>query len=168
MRFLYILFLFFLTCISHVQTEYLSISSKKNTDRSIKENKKAPKKIWTVHFRNIKNKIVALKVEVAQTKAEKSRGLMFRKKIDENSGMIFVYKKPIMMRFWMRYTSIPLSIAFINRKNIITDIYDMKPHSEKIISSTLPAIYAIEANKGWFKKNFIYPNSIIKIIKAAQ
>ena len=79
--------------------------------------------------------------------------------------MIFVYKKPHVMHFWMRNTYIPLSIAFVDEKNTIFGIYSMKPYDDRIISSHIKALYAIEANRGWFKKNYIFARSKIRIIR---
>ena len=97
-------------------------------------------------------------------KKQQKRGLMFRKKLDKNKGMIFTYSKPRIMHFWMRNTHIPLSIAFVDQDNIITKIYKMKPYSEKIVSSITKVLYAIEANQNWFNNNFIFAGSKIKII----
>ena len=120
---------------------------------------------WLIYFKNVKKKTVVLRCEVARTLKEKSRGLMFRNRLEKDHGMIFVYDRPKIVHFWMRHTKIPLSIAFVNQKEYITEIYPMKPYDEKIISSNMKVLYAIEAEKGWFRKNFIFARSKIRIIK---
>ncbi len=120
---------------------------------------------WQIQFWNVKKKMVTLSCEVAQSSKELARGLMFQKSLGKNSGMIFIYQKPRIMRFWMRNTQIPLSIAFVNENNVIIGIHSMKPYDERIISSHTKAIYAIEANQGWFRKNYIFARSKIKIIR---
>jgi len=78
---------------------------------------------------------------------------MFREKLDENRGMLFIFENEKLLLFWMRNTKVPLSIAFINSKEIIVDIQDMEPMTETEHRSRFPAIYALEVNQGWFKKH---------------
>lgn len=78
---------------------------------------------------------------------------MFREKLDENRGMLFIFENERLLLFWMRNTKVPLSIAFINSKEIIVDIQDMEPMTETGHRSRFPAIYALEVNQGWFKKH---------------
>lgn len=99
--------------------------------------------------------------EVACTMQQKATGLMYRKDLPQNSGMIFVYDKPIDLHFWMKNTYIPLSIAFVDAQWKITDIHEMKAFDESITSSEKPAQYAIEANPGWFEKNNIHPGDTV-------
>lgn len=101
-----------------------------------------------------------LKVEVADTPEKLARGLMFRKKIEDGEGMLFVFTESSYRTFWMKNTYVDLSIAFLNQFKNIVDIQDMFVPSmiEKNIptyQSREPAMYAIEVPKGWFKKNNI-------------
>ncbi len=97
----------------------------------------------------------AINVEIAATSDEKALGLMHRKSLPENSGMIFLYPEETPVRFWMKDTLIPLTIAFIKEDGTITQIADMAPKSEDIIWSRQAVKYALEMNQGWFKKNNI-------------
>jgi hypothetical protein len=121
--------------------------------------------VWRIVFHNAKGKDIVLDCEVARTEKEKERGLMFRKFLGKNRGMIFVYNQPDQMNFWMQNTLIPLSIAYVHEKLFIASIHDMKPLSLDIISSDIPVLYAIEANVGWFKNNHIYAGNRITIYK---
>ncbi len=121
--------------------------------------------VWRIVFHNAKGKDVVLDCEVARTEKEKERGLMFRKFLGKNRGMIFVYNQPDQMNFWMQNTLIPLSIAYVHEKLFIASIHDMKPLSLDIVSSDIPVLYAIEANVGWFKNNHILPGNRITIYK---
>ncbi len=116
--------------------------------------------IWELDING--NKIYA---EVADTNAKKIQGLMYRKKMDENKGMIFLYKESQYMNFWMKNTYIPLSIAYIDENFKILEIYDMKPKDETSISSKNKVKYALEVNKGWYKKKGIKIGDSIRIIK---
>ncbi len=97
-----------------------------------------------------------IKVEVADTPEERALGLMFRQELDENTGMLFIFEQEGIYPFWMKFTQIPLSIAYIDNDNIIIDIIEMVPNQEEIrYSPSVPFIYALEMNQGWFAKNDI-------------
>ncbi|MBN1534921.1 MAG: DUF192 domain-containing protein [Spirochaetes bacterium] len=81
---------------------------------------------------------------------------MFRKGLDKNRGMIFMYSSEEYLTFWMKNTYIPLSIAYISGEGVIHEIYDMKPLDTSIVyPSRLPARYALEVNRGWFREHGI-------------
>lgn len=121
--------------------------------------------IWRVVFHNAKGKDIVLDCEVARTEKEKERGLMFRKFLGKNRGMIFVYSQPDQMNFWMQNTVIPLSIAFVHEKLFLASIHDMKPLSLDIVGSDIAVLYAIEVNIGWFRNNHIFSGNRITIYK---
>jgi uncharacterized protein len=104
-----------------------------------------------------------LEAEVADTFFKHQEGLMFRKKLGENSGMVFKFKNPKKLKFWGLNTFIPLDIAFISDDNIITKISNISPFSTKIVSSDDKCNIAIEANYGYFNKNKINVGDKINI-----
>lgn len=87
-------------------------------------------------------------VEIADTPAAIRRGLMFRDHLEPRHGMLFVFENDAPRSFWMRDTSIPLSIAFIRNDGVITEIYDMQPYSLESVVSLAPVRYALEVNQG--------------------
>ncbi len=91
-------------------------------------------------------------VEVVRTPEERAKGLMFRKSLENMSGMLFVFEEDRKLSFWMKNTYIPLSIAYISKSGEIKEIYDMVPESLKSISSIHSVRYALELNKGAFEK----------------
>ncbi len=93
-----------------------------------------------------------LYVEIASTPEQRQKGLMFRKHLGENEGMLFVFEKEKILSFWMKDTYIPLSIAFIDKNGVIVNIFDMKPFSLKPVVSTLKCKYALEVNRGFFRR----------------
>jgi uncharacterized protein len=97
---------------------------------------------------------VEVRVEVADNVFERARGLMYRKALGVNRGMLFVYPEEQRLSFWMKNTLIPLSIAYIDSKRRIVDIQDMKPLDDEPPSyvSADPAQYALEVNQGFFEK----------------
>ena len=100
----------------------------------------------------VKKNIEKISVELAITPAQQQRGFMERKLIPEGTGMIFLYKEDTKLRFWMKNTPHPLSIAFIDSSGIIKEIYDMTPYSLETIESTYSVRYALEVPQGMFKR----------------
>ena len=91
-------------------------------------------------------------IEVARTLEEQQRGLMFRRSMKENHGMIFVYEIDQTRTFWMKDTRIPLSIAYISSDGVIREIYDLEPQSLRGVSSVRSVRYALELNRGAFER----------------
>ena len=96
---------------------------------------------------------IPVEVEISDTPEKRTRGLMFRRELDWMEGMLFVFDAEDTLSFWMRDTSIPLSIAFINEQGVIIDIQDMKPFEQSPHKSRGVALYALEMNIGWFELN---------------
>ncbi len=92
----------------------------------------------------------ALKVEVAATEAHRNQGLMFRKALGRDEGMLFVFEDPGYYAMWMKNTLIPLSVAFLDARGEILNILDMEPQTLDSHAAAGPALYAIETNRGWF------------------
>lgn len=98
-----------------------------------------------------------LKVELAVSDEERSRGLMFRKAMGKDEGMLFVFDELGYHSMWMKDTLIPLSVAFIDGDGKIINILDMEPQTLDTHSAAGPARYAIETNKGWFVEKKVKP-----------
>jgi uncharacterized membrane protein (UPF0127 family) len=94
-----------------------------------------------------------LKVEVAETDAQREKGLMFRKSMGKNDGMLFIFDEPAYHAMWMKNTLIPLSVAFLDRDGVILNILDMEPQTLESHQAAGPAIYAIETNVGWYAEH---------------
>ena len=95
------------------------------------------------------------RAEVAFTQKGRTIGLMFRDALDKDHGMLFIYPQEQSLSFWMKNTKIPLSIAFINSKEVITQIESMAPYSLMSHTSKEKVKYALEMEQGWFEKNRI-------------
>jgi hypothetical protein len=108
-----------------------------------------------------------LTAEVASTDDARMTGLMHRRMMPENRGMLFVFPYAQPQSFWMMNTYIPLSIAFIDEQGVIVNIDDMKPLTTDPHPSTKPAKYALEMNKGWFAKRGIKAGARIDGLKDA-
>jgi len=108
-----------------------------------------------------------IRVETAVTPEERSRGLMYRKKLASDRGMLFVYYRKTVLSFWMKNTYIPLSIAFIDADMTIIDIQQMESETTDSHTSPRPALYALEMNRGWFAEHRICPGHRIEGIEQA-
>jgi uncharacterized membrane protein (UPF0127 family) len=96
-----------------------------------------------------------LTAEVAATLEQRMRGMMFRKEMGRNDGMLFVFEEPAYQGMWMKNTLIPLSVAFLDKDGRILNIRDMQPQTLDHHGSDGPALYAIETNVGWFAERKI-------------
>ena len=94
-----------------------------------------------------------IRAEVANTEASRRDGLMFRKELAGNDGMLFVFEQPDVQCFWMRNTLLPLSIAFIADDGTIVNIEDMAPQTDDTHCSKKPVRYALEMAQGWYESH---------------
>ena len=108
-----------------------------------------------------------IQAEVAQTHREHSTGLMYRRTMGVNEGMLFIYEKPQVRCYWMRNTLIPLTVAFIDQDGTIVNLKDMQPLDERSHCSIKPVRYALEMNQGWFEQRGIRPGFKLRGIAAA-
>ncbi len=102
-------------------------------------------------------------VEIARTQQEKAKGLMFRKSLAPNHGMLFVFEEDQRLSFWMKNTYIPLSIAFISKDGEVKTIEDMEPESLRSVDSVFSVRYALEVNRGTFERLGIVPGSHVEL-----
>ena len=118
----------------------------------------------TLHIGN-----ASLTIEIAATQAQEERGLMFRTKLGDNDGMIFILPTIQTAEFWMKNTLIPLSVAYIDKDGVILEIHDMQPGNPNVANANLPrtksdsnqVAYALETNLHWFTLNGIKPGDKI-------
>jgi len=105
---------------------------------------------------------VPLWIEIADDEAMRARGLMFRRELPEDEGMLFVFEYPHRLSFWMKDTHLPLDIAFLSDDLRILNIEAMRPLDEgpRYVSRG-PARYAVETNQGWFNKNGVKPGDTL-------
>lgn len=104
-------------------------------------------------------------VEVPKTPQERAQGLMGRRHLGENEGMLFIFETEDYHSFWMKNTLIPLSIAFIDGEGKIVRIVDMEPLSLESHPPPRPILYALEMKKGWFSTNGIRVGDVLRFSK---
>lgn len=93
-----------------------------------------------------------VQAELADTPQALREGLMHRKSLPTNTGMLFKLGAPDIYCFWMKNTLIPLSIAFIDDRQRIVDIQDMQPRSLDPHCPAAPVTMALEMSQGWFRR----------------
>lgn len=121
-----------------------------NVAASCSSPKKLPTKTYSIKKQD--GSTVSVTAEIAQTENERNRGFMERKKIPDGTGMIFIFESDQILSFWMKNTPTPLSIAYIDSRGRIRDIFDMTPHSLSPVKSTVRVRYALEVPQGWFDR----------------
>ncbi len=107
-----------------------------------------------------------VKAEMAVNDEERSVGLMFRREMGPNEGMVFRFPNPKQVCMWMKNTLLPLSVAFVDEDGKIINIEDMQPETEVAHCSKRSARYALEMNQGWFRKKNIKPGTAIEGLSA--
>jgi uncharacterized protein len=106
--------------------------------------------------------IHVIQAEIAATPLQQQIGMMMRREMGANEGMMFVNAEPGVRCFWMRNTLIPLSAAFIGDDGTIVNIADMQPQTDDSHCSTKPVRFVLEMRQGWFDKRGIKPGSRLR------
>ena len=107
-----------------------------------------------------------IEAEVAADAQNRQVGLMNRKAMPPQRGMLFVFTEKNTHCMWMRNTFIPLSVAFIDEEGVIINIEDMQPQTEDNHCAAKPATFALEMNEGWFRQKGIAPGVRIGGVEA--
>ena len=102
---------------------------------------------------SIYGKNITFNVEIAKTIEERRIGLMYRKKLLNNEGMLFIFPREKIIQLWMKNTYMPLDVIFISESKEIVDIKkNMEKLSETIVESKVKSRYALEVNAGLINK----------------
>jgi uncharacterized membrane protein (UPF0127 family) len=106
----------------------------------------------------------AVQMQLAIFPSEMEHGLMGRRELGSDQGMLFVYHEPGQRSFWMRNTPLPLDIGFFSRDGKLKEFYPMLPFDESSIRSRSDAIeFALEMNQGWFHNHGIRPGAALDL-----
>lgn len=105
-----------------------------------------------------------IRVQLALTDDERSRGLMHREHLGENEGMLFLFSQPQRQSFWMHNTPLPLSIGYFTPDGILREIYPMYPRDRNAVTSRRRDIqYCLEMNQGWFSQKGVHTGSALNL-----
>ena len=108
------------------------------------------------------------KVEVAATERARQLGLMHRKSMPQDRGMLFVFADERELSFWMKNTHIPLDIVYADRNGKVVSIKQMQPLDESAVPSDGPSKYAIEINQGAAARAGVKVGDVISIPEEAR
>ena len=110
--------------------------------------------------------LTKIDIQIARNEYDRELGLMFRKSMNENQGMLFIFPDNRIRSFWMRNTEIPLDIIFVDSANTILNIAkNTIPYSDNSYSSSGPAKYVVEVNGSFTDRHNIARRDKISWIK---
>ncbi len=110
-----------------------------------------------------------VRMQLAVRSDEMQRGLMGRRDLGRDDGMIFIYDRPQQMTFWMRNTPTPLDIGFFRSDGVLAEIHALHPFDEKTVSSGGHELrFALEMNQGWYRANGVKPGATIDLKALAE
>lgn len=110
-----------------------------------------------------------VQLQIAAQPGELTRGLMGRRDLKPDEGMVFVFPTPQQMGFYMRNTPTPLTIGYFDRDGVLREKYDMHPFDETTISSRSDRIqFCVEMNQGWYDRNGVKPGAKLDLKALAQ
>ncbi|MDI3289081.1 DUF192 domain-containing protein [Polyangium sp. 15x6] len=115
-----------------------------------------------VVFADVKDQTVT--VEIAQRDHERARGLMYRKHMDEERGMIFVFERNEVHQFWMHNTCIPLDMLFVDADGTIVGIEENTPTmNDSTFSVPCPSRYVVEVNAGYCRRHGVRAGQKVRL-----
>jgi len=104
-------------------------------------------------------------VEVARTRAETQRGLMFRKHLEDGHGMLFLFERPTQQSFWMRNTYVPLDIIFIRAdRRVLGVVENATPLTDDPRSVDGKSQFVLEVPAGWAARHRIGPGTRVAFV----
>ena len=109
-----------------------------------------------------------VQLQIALHPAETQQGLMYRKEMGPEEGMLFVFDRPQQMSFWMRNTYLPLDIGYLDAGGVLREVYPMYPHDERPVASRGRMQFALEMNQGWFRHYGVKPGVKLDLAAVAE
>jgi uncharacterized membrane protein (UPF0127 family) len=99
--------------------------------------------------------------ELAADEPARETGLMFRRALEPNHGMLFVFDPAVKACMWMRNTLIPLSVAFIDRDGHVVNIEEMQANTDQVHCARREVTFALEMARGWFSERSLRPGQTV-------
>lgn len=110
-----------------------------------------------------------VRMQLAVRPGEMQRGLMERRDLGHDDGMIFIYDKPQQMSFWMRNTPTALDIGFFGANGVLEEVYPLHPFDERAVASHGTQLqFALEVNQGWFRERGVKPGAKLDLKALAE
>ena len=111
----------------------------------------------TVTLQAPDGKELAIRVEVAATDGSREVGLMERRHMDGDRGMLFVWPEPLVAKFWMKNTYIPLDMLFFRDGALVGEVRGAKPLNETAVGPDAMVDSVLEVNAGFMARHGIGP-----------
>jgi len=106
----------------------------------------------------------AARVELASTGDARRQGLMGRRSLGRDRGMLMVFPRERTVQIWMLNMEMPIDVGFFDRHGRLLDWSSMEPDGgNRIYGSPAPALYALEMNKGWFKRHRLQAGAQLRL-----
>jgi len=106
-----------------------------------------------------------VKVEVAAEPQHRQRGLMYRKQLGEDEGMVFLFGRRHLLTFWMKNTCLPLDMIFIDRDGVVVGIEENVPTmNTDTYEVGCPSQYVLEVNAGWSRRHGVEPGQKARFV----
>ena len=110
-----------------------------------------------------------VQLQIAASPEEMQKGLLYRKAMGAEEGMLFVFTAPQQMSFWMSNTEIPLNIGYFDATGELKETYAMYPHDERSVASHARNLqFALEMNQGWYKRSGVKPGAKLDLKAVAE
>lgn len=110
--------------------------------------------------------LAKIDIEIADDDGKRERGLMFRRQMELNQGMLFIFEDEDQRSFWMKNTYLPLDILYLNAQKKILRIHEnVATLNEQPVLSDYPAKYVVEVNAGFCALNRIEVGDMITFIR---
>lgn len=102
----------------------------------------------------------SVRMQIAVRPPEMERGLMERRDLAPDQGMIFIFSRPQQLDFWMHDTPTALDVGFFTPDGELAEVYPMFPFDERTVQSLRSDLqFALEMNQGWFARNGVRPGA---------
>jgi uncharacterized membrane protein (UPF0127 family) len=112
---------------------------------------------------------VAVRVEVVQKTEDRQRGLMYRKHLDADAGMLFLFERPQPLTFWMHDTLLPLDMIFIAAdKTVLGVVENATPLTDDARSVPGLSQYVLEVNAGFARRHSLSAGTVVRFVDVAQ
>jgi uncharacterized membrane protein (UPF0127 family) len=112
---------------------------------------------------------VSVTVEVVETDAARQRGLMYRKHLAPDAGMLFIFEREEHHNFWMHNTLIPLDMLFIKADwTVLGIVENAEPHTDSLRGVPGESQYVLEVNAGFSRRHGLQAGTSVRYIPAGQ
>ncbi len=116
----------------------------------------------------IGNSPIEVTAEMAISQQQIATGLMHRKSLGGNEGMLFIFDEPKKAAFYMRNTIVPLTVAYLGSSGVIMELHDLEPLNEAPVEAQSELVrFVLEMPRDWFKKNGVTEAQKVRAKKGA-